>query len=277
MKKKIIQLICCFIPFKKNRNMIRQYFFGKKVEQDLVDDYKTFFENVYRGKDAHIFIEDKELLIEGESDNTLWTSKGVLVDHEYDFLSKEKFVLIDIGFNLGISSLHLSRYENITKIYGFEPFVPTYNLAQINLEHNLKLSQKIELHNYGLGNKDDILTISYHHKFPGSMSTVQDLFGGHGLKEEKIVVKKASEILNPIISNHSEKIYLKIDCEGAEFQIIPDLANSGILKKVHLIVMEWHFKSPDEIINILMNNGFVCFNRVDEENKLGLIKAVKIQ
>jgi hypothetical protein len=56
---------------------------------------------------------------------------------------------------------------------------------------------------------------------------------------------------------------------------LPELAASGVLKKVKVIIMEWHFKNPDCLAKILNDNGFVVFRNNSMYNQ-GTIRAVKI-
>lgn len=223
--------------------------------------------------DDTVRIKGNGLEIKGDSINTFWTGEDVLCKCDYDFYSKDEFVMIDIGLNIGITTLSMARRREIIKIYGYEPFMPTFKKAQINLEKNPFLSRKIEIFNFGLGNQDKILNINFNHDLPGSMSTVQNRFENYE-KIERIEIKKASDVLSEIIEKHNENIFLKIDCEGAEDEILTDLDNTGLLKKIKIIIMEWHFKNPQNLIEILRKNNFIVFNETVIASKLGFIRAV---
>jgi FkbM family methyltransferase len=247
--------------------------------QDVAYEYKILFKekgyDTYRD-DGVIHILGHDLYLQGNSDNILWTSQGVLLNEEYCIPDNTNdYVMIDIGLNLGIASLFLAKQKNITKIYGFEPFKPTFENALINLKNNPELAQKIEAYNFGLGDRDQETQLSYNPLLPGAMSSVQDLFQDHaGTWKESILLKEATEVLKPILSRHKELFFLKMDCEGAEFKILENLDQSGLLKKIDLIIMEWHSPNPDPLIAILNNNGFICSSRKDAEN-IGMIIAFK--
>ena len=157
----------------------------KKRKNDLIDKYFDLFKSagyyVKRLKDKSIEIQGKNLIIRGKADNTLWTAAEVLCHTGYDFFVNEPYIMIDIGFNIGITSLYFARNENIKQIYGFEPFRPTYEQGLKNLELNPELARKIKLFDFGLGSSDKILEIDYNPDLPGSMSTVSDRFGGGGI------------------------------------------------------------------------------------------------
>ncbi len=71
-----------------------------------------------------------------------------------------------------------------------------------------------------------------------------------------------------------ENIFLKLDAEGAEFEILPLLDEKGLLKKVNVLIMEYHRESPLLLLDILSNNGFICFK--EEQQNSGIIKAVRL-
>lgn len=257
------------------------YFFGLKLisyhKKTSINNYKKIFKtngyNVIRTGNK-VKIWNNNLIIEGNSDNTLWTGVSVFCDDEYHFDMGEKYVMFDIGFNLGMTSLHKAQDKNCVKIYAFEPFVPTFELAKHNMELNKKLSEKITAFNYGLGDKDETISINYNPDKPGSMSSVKNRFTD--CKDVEIIhIKKTSDVLKPLFAKHKEKIFLKIDCEGAEKQILPDLDNSGLIKNVDVIIMEWHFEDPGWIIDLLTRNGFIVFCINVTKNELGMIRAYK--
>lgn len=226
-------------------------------------------------KDSLVKINKEDFVIEGNSSNTFWTAEGVLCSKEYDFYSNDDYIMVDIGLNIGITSLYFAQNQNIKKIYGFEPFVETFKQAQNNLKNNPRLSEKIEIFNFGIGDRDELLNISYNKDLPGAMSTSIDRYKNLGQNQE-IKVFKASSIFGEIFKKHTEKFFFKIDCEGSEFDILKELNNSGLIKKIDVLCLEWHFKNPKEIIDILQRNNFVVFNKEIIKDEIGFIRAVKL-
>lgn len=77
------------------------------------------------------------------------------------------------------------------------------------------------------------------------------------------MIKKSSEILSSLFDKHQEeKFVLKLDIEGAEYDVLEDLHQSGLLSKVSVIMLEWHYKGYKEITSILEQNGFVWFHEM---------------
>ena len=246
---------------------------------DLVNDYQPAFNKcgyVVERKNNKIIINGNNLIIEGEADNTLWTAASVLCNDEYHFDCAQKYTMFDIGLNLGITSLHKARDKNCVQIYGYEPFTPTFKLAEKNMKLNPELAQKISIFNYGLGDCDKEIAINYNPERPGAMSSVKNIFSECS-DVEKIKIKSVSKILAPLIKTSKGKIFLKIDCEGAEKEILPDLHKSGLLKKVDIIVMEWHFENPQWIIDLLTENNFVVFRLNVIPDEIGMIRTYRMK
>lgn len=238
--------------------------------------YKNNFTNsgyrLYK-KDNLVNIEGNGLTIQGAADNTIWTASDVLCKQDYHFEMTEPYIMFDIGFNLGITSLYWARNKNLKQIYAFEPFKPTYIQGRKNLENNPDVAGKIKLYEFGLGNINKKTDIHYNPQRPGAMSSVKDNFSNGQI--ETIQIRNASEILTPLFSKHTEKKFLKIDCEGAEKEILPDLDKAGLLQKTDVIIMEWHNENPQYLIDILTKNNFNvhCIHAVP--NILGMITAFK--
>jgi FkbM family methyltransferase len=239
--------------------------------------YKSKGYTVSKEKDG-IVIRKENFLVIGKSDNTLWTGDGVFCKEAYHFsgVGEKKFVVFDIGLNIGLTALYLAEKENIAHVYGFEPFPDTFAQAENNLKLNPKLAEKITIYDFGLSDKNEILPIHYNKNLPGAMSTVQDKFSETETVVE-VAVKKASEIIGPLIEKHNESLMMKIDCEGAEFEILPELASAGLLKKITVIIMEWHFKNPEILVKLLNENGFIVFRNHEIVNYQGIISAVNVK
>lgn len=265
------------VKFKKKYNTDSKVIVEEKnIYQEYLDKYsKSFNENGYDIKiqDNKICINGNGLTIVGDSLNTFWTAEDVLCKGDYNFFSKNKYVMIDVGLNIGLTTLSMARRDNIVKIYGYEPFSSTFEQARRNLNRNPALSKKIKIFKFGLGCENKAIDINYNPELPGAMSSVKDKFE-NVQNIEKIEIKRASEALKDILLQKKEFIFMKIDCEGAEGEILDDLNEGNLLKKIDLIVMEWHFKSPDNLIKILNDNNFIVFDEVVVKNELGLIRAV---
>ena len=198
----------------------------------------------------------------------------------WDFYTKEKVIVIDIGMNIGLASLFFANMENVQKVYGYEPFPETYQMALDNIQMNDdKIKEKLIPHNYGLNDKSQNIEVLYDSKYTTNMR----IDGGqrlHGEQEKMVQIKTmvASEVIHNIISEYlDKKIVLKIDCEGSEYSIFDNLLASGILNKVYIILLETHDGRENEIKSILAKCGFVYFdNYIGYYSKLSYIFAINV-
>lgn len=207
----------------------------------------------------------------------------------YDYVSsKEKFVVVDIGMNIGAASLYFAYRDEVTKVYSYEPFQPTYLDAVYNVEKNKSIAEKIVLRNLGMDDVETDREIEYNSGMTCGMSTdvyttnavakqYQDwgLYQQEDSRAETVHLVKASKEIGKIMAeNACNPIILKIDCEGAEERILQDLSESGFLKRVYMIMLEWHYKNNDAIGKVLRQNQFAFFSFPKERN-MGMIYAVK--
>jgi hypothetical protein len=89
-------------------------------------------------------------------------------------------------------------------------------------------------------------------------------------------MQNASDVINDVLNNNqTNTLYLKIDCEGSEFEIFNSFGNY-LPKQIKGVLMEWHFKEPLDIIDLLLKNSFklVKFN-LNTKSLTGLIYAFR--
>lgn len=214
-----------------------------------------------------------------ESTEEIFIINEVFVKKDYNFFSNEKVVLIDIGTNIGISSIFFSLLEHVSKIYAFEPVEATYNQAVMNFELNKGILKVTNFYNYGLADIERKELFLFNKKVKGNTGIRGKLsasFNDSEVEEVQVVLKNATtEIVTIINENLNSKIVIKMDCEGAEYEIFENLNNSGCLNKIDLFLMEWHDKGSEPIESILQKNGF---NYISQNfgNNSGMIYANKV-
>lgn len=214
-----------------------------------------------------------------ESIEEFFILKEVFVEKDYHFKTKENVVLIDIGTNIGTASLFFSKQKNIQKIYAFEPVQDTFDQAKLNFEINQQVSKVFDFSNIGLGSSDREETFLFDKKVKGNTGvrgTLSSSYKNNTTSEErKVVIKNASAVFQNILSeNDGSKIAVKMDCEGAEYEIFENLANSNLLTKIDIFLIEWHDKGAEVIEDRLIENGFSIFSRNLTSNA-GMIYAIK--
>lgn len=272
--KALVNFICCFVPRKKWRKKIRyNLIFSKIRRKELLDHgFKINAGIITTPQGVRIDISDKP-------DHPLYLIKEVFVKSEYNLNIRKESILIDIGMNRGAASLFFATNENIKKIYSYEPFKPTFELAKRNLELNPQLSEKINAFNLGLGKTEKTMELPYLATATGCMSTTHNVCKGEKkTKIETIIIKDAAEELAPILEeNKNRHIIVKCDCEGAEFEIFERLSEEKIVGKIDIVLMEFHFDKPDRLINTLTENCFaVQVKPGSSKSQTGYIYAVRM-
>jgi hypothetical protein len=69
-------------------------------------------------------------------------------------------------------------------------------------------------------------------------------------------------------------IVAKIDCEGAEYEILEALAAAGRVREIETYLIEWHGQGPAPLVEILAGSAFRCFCP-RESAGLGMVYAVR--
>ncbi len=171
-----------------------------------------------------------------------------------NFVGLKNKVLIDIGANTGVATIILAKQNPDSIVYAFEPFDSCVDLIKKNIESNgLK---NVVLIKKGVTNKSGIETIYINEGVSGANTLYCD---ESGFSKECKVQKMEIETIdfNEFIKskNIKEIELLKIDCEGAEYDI---LYNNTLLKsgKIKNIVGEFHdFKKYKDNKDYLNYNG----------------------
>jgi FkbM family methyltransferase len=199
----------------------------------------------------------------------------VLREHLYDRQYKDIVdvedgdVVVDIGFNYGIFSLGALN-KGASKVYGFEPNKNIYNI----IKDIYPDKDKVKIYNYAVSDKNEILT--FHEGHNTLASSLENMVGDY--KESYDV--QCINFYDFVVKNNIEKIdFLKVDCEGAEYDIFENIPDEyfSTINKIHV---EFHFNDGEKIkslINKLERNNFdwQFEKNANILNKIGLIFAKK--
>ncbi len=244
--------------------------------QEINEKYYMEFPLTYKD-----YPEDNYILIDGikfVKTPCLYGFMEIFSRFDYDFGGLNDCIFIDVGANTCDSALYAAAQNNIFRVYAFEPFPQTYNIACMNLNLNPQLSHKISLYPYAWGDKNEIMDIpAVDDMYHSAVNSIENEFLKSTIRDRnnyvKITVVRAREILESIIKENKHlPIVLKMDIEGSEYNCIKDIDSQGLFKYVDILILEWHYKGHESITTTLENNGFIWFNS-NLSSDTGLIKA----
>jgi FkbM family methyltransferase len=179
-------------------------------------------------------------------------------------------VILDIGGNIGITSIFLSRIFPSATIYTFEPVFENYKILKKNTENY----SNINIFNTGLGLKNGSFKVylSDDSENFGGASFYSEGVGNETESFEECKVRNINDVIQELNLNQVDLI--KIDTEGAEHDILTCL-NDKILNKVSWITGELHGNRDFELLNDLDSRGFsISVNKIIN-NRLFMFNAGK--
>ena len=158
----------------------------------------------------------------------------------------QKSVVLDIGANIGdVTKIIFDKYG--CNIHAYEPNIVCYNYMEKRFSNN----SKIILHNYAVSNfnGDDFL---YFHFDSNGINDARYIQGATLRKEkDNIDVNKKIKVkiidIKDILSSFNKIDLIKIDIEGSEYKIIPEILNNR--SKIKTVLCEMHGNPAGKKIN----------------------------
>jgi FkbM family methyltransferase len=194
-------------------------------------------------------------------------------------LLPKDLVVMDIGMNVGVASQYFANMNQVIAVYGYEPFLETYQEALENIKLNSVLAKKIICNNFGVSNISEQREISFFDSGLLSASTIinsANNYGKDATKNITVTLKSITEVFDTVINDYpSNPILLKIDCEGEEYVIFEMLSKTSYLNKVSCALIEWHENGADSIITVLKENNFQLLLLPHASENCGMIYAFK--
>jgi len=178
----------------------------------------------------------------------------VFVRRDYEFVAaSDRPLVLDCGSNIGLALLFFKRLYPEARVIAFEPSAVTFELLARNVSANGL--NGVELHNVALHEAAGERTLYEDTAHPGSgkNSLYADRAGG---SPSRVKAMPLSEFVRERVD------FLKMDIEGAEEGVLQELAQSGRLKLVQQMVIEYHHHiNPREdrlshILRLMEENGF---------------------
>lgn len=219
----------------------KEKFYIKKSEKNRLRKLPTFVH-------TYTYLNGKKLEIPDPS-GYLLCHKEIFQDEIYRFTAKRNDpFIIDCGANIGLSVIYFKHLYPEARLIAFEPDpnlfpilernIATYQLSQVELIKKAVWCEKTEL--------------SF--EPDGSLAgRITDENSKPGSKAMQVQTVRLRDYLDKPVD------FLKIDIEGAEYEVIRDCAD--LLKNVEVLFLEYHSlvekpQTLDEILRILQQAGF---------------------
>lgn len=231
--------------------------------------------------EGNLFVEIEGLKFWLTNRSDLYVLHEVFVNKMYEFNlpdSIDAINIIDIGANVGITSMFFASKKKVKKVFSYEPFKSTYNQFIKNIELNSSFSDKIVPNQFGLGLNNREIKVPFSESAKGLSSIDAEWSKVKQLRDvqlEQVQIKETHKVFEKILFLDKDPIFwmLKVDCEGAEYEIFKSLEKKNdLIRKISMIIMEWHGGDPEVITTFLSENGFVCtLNRFENLNAGSII------
>ncbi len=226
---------------------------------------KTFENLKIKNQNKGFLVTLLDLTIYVESNEEFHILNEVFVKKDYNFITNKKSIVIDIGANIGITSLYFSTLSYVDKIYSFEPVKYTFEQAQHNFSLNKNVHKIERIKNIGLGKnsrKESFLFDKYSKGSAGLRGDLSPRYSKNNKAEKvEVQISEATKEIGLILGEvKNRQVIVKMDCEGAEYEILENLFESGITKQIDVILLEWHDKGSILIEEMLKESGFSIFS-----------------
>ena len=197
----------------------------------------------------------------------LHSVEELFIEETYTFNSSlANPTIIDCGANWGLSVIFFKELYPGAQIVAFEPDPQVFKLLSENVTYNG--FDDVQLENKAVWINESELSFFSDKGLGGCLTEV-------GIKKrEKVQVKTVR--LKEILKNYSQVEFLKIDIEGAEYEVIKDCKDS--LSHIKYLFVEYHStphreQKLGEILTILKDAGFRYYIKEAWENMVHPFKA----
>jgi FkbM family methyltransferase len=203
----------------------------------------------------------------------IWIIKETCLDREYERLSgpiQDSWHVIDIGAGLGDFAIYTAKRSPYGFVYAYEPFPESFEL----LKQNLRLN-KVE----------DVVPIP--EAISGQAGTLKLEMSGAAVQHKTTNVSDGTKIISVRAITLDEALsrlngfrcdLLKLDCEGAEYDILMK-ADESCWQRIGQIVMEYHDgvteHSHQDLIAFFEKRGFKTYCFPSQVHRhLGLLHVI---
>lgn len=170
-------------------------------------------------------------------------------------------VVVDIGAHIGSFCIKCAC-ERDCMVYAYEPLVDTFRMLRENITLN-EVEDKVRMFRMAVVGTPDTLR----HIYYGNEHFEETSFL---LRKDKVEVVSCTRLADIFLENNISDCIVKMDCEGAELEIVM----TSSFDNVHKIIMETHWNFHKVILDFLRAKGFYAdFKRTAAER--GMLIATR--
>lgn len=170
---------------------------------------------------------------------SLLGSYGDFIPNAIDAVNS-RFVFLDIGANQGIFGIFAAQKDNCVQAICIEPNPSTFGLLNKNTKLNAISHKIISLCGAVSNSEKRLLKLGVFANHSGRASLVDPDF------DQYVMVPVIDEaLLKETIFNAEAELFIKLDVEGVEHQVMEALQAWGILQRAKYIVIEINYVSDE--------------------------------
>ena len=164
----------------------------------------------------------------------------------YEMEDGRDWFVLDVGTNVGYSALYFAGVKG-WEVMGYEPFPTTFSRAVHNVGRN-GMADRIEVRQAGVGGRSERIEVAFNEasrSTNGLFGNLQAVRSTQDARVEIEIVDAVEVMEEAIVRARGRPVLVKLDCEGAEYDILERLAGGNLLSRVDALIVEVHFIRPE--------------------------------
>jgi len=219
-----------------------------------------------------------KLNLKSEADESVF--REVFLDNDYmildEIIGEASNCVMDVGAHIGLFSIYARGLNDNVKIFAYEPEPKNFETMKWHFKENHV--ENVFPKNVAVAGKDGE-TVLYVSEDSHNHSILR--FFKKIMKEVKVPTVSMEKIIERDMARQNVAFcdLVKMDCEGAEFEILASMSLE-LFRKIGAFYIEYHEyledKNKNDLVKILQKNGFktrMTESRYDK--KFGFIFAYK--
>lgn len=194
----------------------------------------------------------------------------------YGMSESGPILVLDIGANIGMASLYFADQLG-AEVRAFELVPSTAAIAAENIGLNPTLASRIQLNACGVSAANGSFDLPVNPDYRPSNSLFEAV--PNAAASERVTVRDVAEVfLEAERELGSRSLVVKLDAEGAEYEIFERLIEVGKVGLPEIWHIEWHRrngKDPEQIREALRSAGYRWFEREHGDAPVGYISAYR--